>query len=189
MTQDKNLEFLSSCRNDDLRTLCDILTHNSKGELRISEELTNSNAYLLCYPMRMNMMAREIGEELRKFGSNTIKTFYNNDADSYEKILKRVCKKLKVKTNEGDTVTAMEKRMLFTVCEQAMARMGEDELRDLADAAGIPHKHIKNQMVGYAIMGAARLNRQVLMRIVQHVLQKRHSGWLGVACRWPALRV
>jgi len=30
MKQDKDLIFLASCQNDDLRTLCDILTYNNK---------------------------------------------------------------------------------------------------------------------------------------------------------------
>ena len=40
MKQDKDLVFLASCQNDDLRTLCDILTYNNKGEIRLSEQLT-----------------------------------------------------------------------------------------------------------------------------------------------------
>ena len=52
MKQDKDLAFLSSCKNEDLRTLCDILTYNSKGELRLSEQLTNTDAYINYYPER-----------------------------------------------------------------------------------------------------------------------------------------
>ena len=74
MKQDKDLAFLATCENEDLRTLCDILTYNSKGELRLSEQLTNSDAYINYYPERMSLMANELGEELRKFGINTVKT-------------------------------------------------------------------------------------------------------------------
>ena len=63
MKQDKDLMFLAACSNDDLRTLCDILTYNQKGEVRLSEQLTNSDAYINCYPERMNLMTTEIGEE------------------------------------------------------------------------------------------------------------------------------
>ena len=74
MKQDKDLMFLASCQNDDLRALCDILTYNNKGEIRLSEQLTDSDAYLNCYPDRMNLMTAELAEELRKFGSNTVRT-------------------------------------------------------------------------------------------------------------------
>ena len=50
MKQDKDLVFLASCQNDDLRTLCDILTYNNKGEIRLSEQLTDTDAYLNYYP-------------------------------------------------------------------------------------------------------------------------------------------
>ena len=85
MNQDKDLTFLVTCNNEDLRTLCDILTYNEKGEVRMSEQLTNSDAYIKCYPEQMKLMAKEIGEELRKYGSNTVKTFCRKgEADSYE---------------------------------------------------------------------------------------------------------
>lgn len=74
MNQDKDLTFLATCCNEDLRTLCDILTYNEKGEVRISEQLTNSDAYIKHYPEQMKLMAKEIGEELRKYGSNTVIT-------------------------------------------------------------------------------------------------------------------
>ena len=44
MKQDKDLMFLASCQNDDLRTLCDILTYNNKGEIRLSEQLTETDS-------------------------------------------------------------------------------------------------------------------------------------------------
>ena len=61
MKQDKDLMFLASCQNDDLRALCDILTYNNKGEIRMSEQLTDTDAYLNCYPDKMNLMAAEQG--------------------------------------------------------------------------------------------------------------------------------
>lgn len=42
MKVDKDLMFLETCPNEDLRMLCDILTYNDKGEVRFSEELTNA---------------------------------------------------------------------------------------------------------------------------------------------------
>jgi len=103
MKQDKDLAFLATCKNEDLRTLCDILTYNKKGELRLSEQLTNSDAYIHCYPERMNMMTKEISEEIRKYGSNTVKTLYRRgEADNYDTILRRVCKRMSVVVGYDD---------------------------------------------------------------------------------------
>ena len=70
MKQDKDLMFLATCQNEDLRTLCDFLIYNKKGELRMSEQLSNSDAFLRHYPERMYLMTTELSEELRKYGSN-----------------------------------------------------------------------------------------------------------------------
>lgn len=53
MMIDSNLTFLQYCTNEDLRSLCDILTHNHKGEVRLSEQLTYSDCYKRCYPDNM----------------------------------------------------------------------------------------------------------------------------------------
>ena len=49
MKEDRDLSFLAYCKNEDLKTLVDMLTHDTNGEVRISEQLTNTDAYLFCY--------------------------------------------------------------------------------------------------------------------------------------------
>lgn len=73
MKEDRDLLFLQQAKNEDLKTLVDILTHDTDGEVRIAEQLTNTNSYLYCYPHRLNMMWKEIAGELQRFGGNTIK--------------------------------------------------------------------------------------------------------------------
>ena len=139
MKQDKDLVFLASCQNDDLRTLCDILTYNNKGEIRLSEQLTDTDAYLNCYPDKMNLMAAELAEELRKFGSNTVRTFCRKgEADSYETIVRRVCKRMGVKVNDCDNILTMERELLTTICEQTTSKLSDEELRKLADTTQEP---------------------------------------------------
>ena len=180
MKQDKDLAFLATCENEDLRTLCDILTHNNKGDLRLSEQLTNSDAYINNYPEQMNMMANEIGEEFRKFGSNTVKTLYRHgEADSYDTILRRVCKRMKVKVDYGETVQEMEYQLLTNVCEEAASHLSDEELRDIADEAGIPHKNLKHQMLVYSIMMAIRHNSILFARLVNYVVIRVANMLLG----------
>ena len=59
MKEDRDLSFLAYCKNEDLKTLVDMLTHDTNGEVRISEQLTNTDAYLYCYPYRLSMMWQE----------------------------------------------------------------------------------------------------------------------------------
>lgn len=182
MKQDKDLMFLASCQNDDLRTLCDILTYNNKGEIRLSEQLTDTDAYLNYYPDRMNMMAKELSEELRKFGSNTVKTFCRKgEADSYETIVRRVCKRMGIKVNDSDTTRIMEIELLTTICEQTTSRLSDEELRNLADKAGIPHKNLNHQMLVTAILFAIRRNAYLLTEMIYFVTSRIASMLLG---RW-----
>jgi uncharacterized protein YaaW (UPF0174 family) len=182
MKQDKDLMFLASCQNDDLRTLCDILTYNNKGEIRLSEQLTDSDAYLNCYPDKMNLMASEIAEELRKFGSNTVKTFCRQgEADSYETIVRRVCKRMHVKVNDSDNTQTMEHELLASICEQAATKMTDEELRKVADKAGIPHKSLNHQMLVSAILFAIRRNTYLLTEMIYYITFRIANLLLG---RW-----
>ena len=182
MKQDKDLMFLASCQNDDLRALCDILTYNNKGEIRLSEQLTDSDAYLNCYPDRMNLMAAELAEELRKFGSNTVRTICRKgEADSYETIVRRVCKRMGVKVNVSDNTLAMERELLTTICEQTTSKMSDEELRKLADKAGIPHKSLNHQMLVSAVLFAIRRNTYLLTEMIYFVTSRIANMLLG---RW-----
>jgi len=182
MKQDKDLAFLASCQNDDLRTLCDILTYNNKGEIRLSEQLTDTDAYLNCYPDKMNLMTAEIEEELRKFGSNTVRTFCRKgEADSYETIVRRVCKRMGVKVNDCDNTLTMERELLTTICEQTTSKLSDEELRKLADKAEIPHKSLNHQMLVSAILFAIRRNTYLLTEMIYYVTYRIANMLLG---RW-----
>ena len=180
MKQDKDLVFLATCKNEDLRTLCDFLIYNKKGELRLSEQLSNSDAFLRHYPERMNLMATELSEELRKFGSNTIKTLYRHgEADSYETIVRRVCRKMDVEVSDGDSVPMMERQLMTEVCEQFTSQLSDDELHQIADEAGIVHKNLKRQALVYALMTAVRRNAMLLTRMVYYVITSLAEILLG----------
>ena len=43
MKEDRDLSFLAYCKNEDLKTLVDMLTHDTNGEVRISEQLTSTD--------------------------------------------------------------------------------------------------------------------------------------------------
>lgn len=182
MNQDKDLAFLATCKNEDLRTLCDILTYNKNGELRMSEQLTNSDVYINCYPDRMNLLSRQIGEELRKFGSNTVKTFCRQgEADSYETIVRRVCRRMKVNVGSSNDTQTMERELLTTICEQSASKMSDEELRNIADNAGIPHKSLNKQMLTYVVMMAIRRNTFLMAEMLYYVTSSIAEMLLG---RW-----
>ena len=182
MKQDKDLIFLASCQNDDLQALCDILTCKSNGDLRETEQLVGTDAYISYYPDNMQMMAKELGEELRKFGSNTIKTFIRRgEADSYETIVRRVCKRMNVNVDSADDTQTMERELLMSVCKEVTGKLSYEELSSLADEIGIPRKNINRQMLASAIMIALRSSTRYFSRAVYYISSRMANILLG---RW-----
>ena len=168
---DKDLRFLSSCKNDDLRTLCDILTHDRLGNVRITEQLTSTDEYNRSYPEDMLFLVPQISEELLKFGSNTITTFWNGKPDTYATILRRICKQMDVKTKEHDDVKTMERNLLTELCQDVLNRMSERELRLLANENGIPDKRLTRQALTATLLMAIHTSRPILTRIVARIIQ------------------
>ena len=119
-TTDKDLQFLSSCESEDLRVLCDILTHDHLGNIRITEQLTSTDEYNRNYPEDMLFLVPQISNELLKYGSNTLTTFWNKEPDSYATVLRRVCKQMDVRVSDHDTVTKMEHNLLTTLCRDTL---------------------------------------------------------------------
>lgn len=170
-TTDKDLRFLSSCENEDLRVLCDILTHDRLGNIRITEQLTSTDEYNRNYPEDMLFLVPQISNELLKYGSNTLATFWHNEPDSYETVLRRVCKQMDVRTMEQDSVAKMEHNLLTTLCQDTLNKMSERELRLLANENGIPDKTLTRQALTAALLMAIRTSRAVLTRIAARVIQ------------------
>ena len=170
-TTDKDLRFLSSCENEDLRVLCDILTHDRLGNIRITEQLTSTDEYNRNYPEDMLFLVPQISNELLKYGSNTLATFWHNEPDSYETVLRRVCKQMDVRTMEKDSVAKMEHNLLTTLCQDTLNKMSERELRLLANENGIPDKTLTRQALTAALLMAIRTSRAVLTRIAARIIQ------------------
>lgn len=171
MTTDKDLRFLSSCENEDLRVLCDILTHDRLGNIRVTEQLTATDEYNRNYPEDMLFLVPQISNELLKYGSNTLATFWHNEPDSYQTVLRRVCKQMDVRTMEQDSVAKMEHNLLTTLCQDTLNKMSERELRLLANENGIPDKTLTRQALTAALLMAVRTSRVVLTRIAARIIQ------------------
>ena len=133
MKEDRDLIFLANCKNEELKTLVDILTHDNNGDVRYSEELTSTYAYSHCYPNRLNNMWKEIAGELQKFGGNTIANVCRGEGVAYKTILKDVCKRLKVCYSDNDSTENIEKSLLEKLTKEAIEKMSEKELRKLAE--------------------------------------------------------
>lgn len=157
MIVDQNLYFLQYCSNDELKTLCDTLTYDNKGEVRLSEQLTDNDIYLRSYPDKMKEMWQEIAAELQRFGGNTFANIFRGGVGaSYESILRDVCKKMKVRIPSCSTVEEIEIALLTKYCEETLGSMDIDLLRELSVEIGVRPQSYNKQVVAAAILLALR---------------------------------
>ena len=170
MTTDQDLLFLASRPNDELQVLCDLLTHDRNGELRLTEQLTGTDAYNRCYPSDMMFLVPDIAYELRKFGTNTLKTLFKGEPDSYATIVRRVCKQMHIDVVDDADVQSMEYALLTTFCEEVIGKLSERELRLLANEYGIPTKNLSRQAMAAALMMALKSSKHIFARFVSYIM-------------------
>jgi uncharacterized protein YaaW (UPF0174 family) len=170
---DYDLDFMRRCSNDDLRKLCDILTFNNSGTYRIGERLTKTDAYIENYPENMREVIPEMCLQLQEYGTNSIVTLvHGGRPDAYEDIVRRVCKKMKVDVGDASDTIDMERLLLQQVCETAIGKMSDEELRELAEEAGIKAKKPTKQLIAAAILAAIKKKPQIFCRVAIYITSR-----------------
>ena len=169
---DKDLQFLSGCPNDELKKLCDIITFDQWGNYRLTEQLSNTDSYLSCYPDQMARMVGPLSNELLRYGSNSIICYFRGETDSYADILWRVCKSMKADTTKNADVNSQEYALLFKLCHDAISRMSVEELHELAEIAGIAEKSVNKQLTTAAILLIIRRNPRIFARVITFIARR-----------------
>ena len=135
MTQDKDLQFLQFCKNDDLITLCNILTKDNFGNYRFNEQLTSTNSY----PQNMNNMWVDLANELQRYGGNTLVNVFmrNGRGPAYAEIVKNVCHKLKVSVPQYAYIAHMGAIIMENIIDNTLSKMPKKEIRNLCNQLNI----------------------------------------------------
>lgn len=171
MKEDRDLLFLQQAKNEDLKVLVDILTHDTDGEVRISERLTNTDAYLYCYPNCLNRMWKEIAGELQRFGGNTLMNLYRGKGVAYRKIVEDVCRKMNVFFYDWEDTSTLEKRLLEKICHEVVAQMSENELRNLVGQLNFKSKNPQKYMFVLALQAAIKKGGVLFTRLALYITQ------------------
>lgn len=153
---DEDLKFLASCHNDDLKVLTDYLTTDKDGKERISESLTNTEAYKICYPDRLDEMWNVIAHELQLFGGNTLVNMFRGHGVPYREILIDVCKKMKVNFNKNARIEFIEDSLLRKCLEDSIENMNEEELQQLVQTMNIKTANYSKEVMVAALQIAVR---------------------------------
>lgn len=187
MRYDKDLQFLAECRNEDLKTLADYLMHDAKGEIRMAEQLTDTDAYLCNYPDNMRNMWREVANELQRYGGNTIVNCCRGCGVPYREIVRDVCGKMWVDYSEHESIEAVEERLLRKMFADVVGRMDTRELRELAEALEIPVKDLRKQCTLAAVQLLKRKGGEVFAsKIALFTVNMVSSMMLGRGLRFAS---
>lgn len=173
MRVDFDLQFLQFCENEDLRTLCDILMYDNNGNIRMSEDISNSDEYLTSYPDNMVGMWKNLASELQKFGGNTIlNIFRNGHGPSYENVVYDVCKRMGVRDiDKYDTAEQMEQKLLVAISKKAIGQMNESEIRTIIDECHVEGYDYTRAGLISAIMALQIVNRRLFIIVINSVMR------------------
>lgn len=169
MKKDKDLKFLASCSNHDLKRLVDIMTHDKDGKVRYAEQLTNSDAYIYCYPNHLQMMWKDIANELQRFGGNTLMNVCRGGGVRYREILNDICRKMNVYYTGHESTAHLEEKLLQKMCLTAVNDMSEEELRAMADELQMSTKNPKRYAMVAAMQLAIRRGGALFTRIATYI--------------------
>ncbi len=134
---DEDLEFLKNINSLDLYDLERILKYDENYNRRLTERLTY-NEWNDFEHAEWELVA----EELQKFGGNTIANIVRRKGVPYREILCDVCDKLKVNYNKKSDTTRIEQELLSKILTDALDKMSEYELKELAEELKADNIHI-----------------------------------------------
>ena len=179
---DEDLEFLQYCNNDSLDVLVETLIKDKDGKNRVTEELTNKDSYKQNNPNH-SMYWEDIGEEIQRFGGNSIVNVFRGGGVQYKEILCDVCDKMKVNYNKKSEVKIIEQNLLMKILEDAMAEMSEDELKEISKELDLKTTNFTSQAVMTALQIAIKQSGFLAYKIAVIVANAIAKALLGHGLR------
>lgn len=150
------ISVLERADNQDLKTLCDIITLGKNGTPRISDSLTKTSVYKHSYPHNMEALIPGMVRELSLYGGNSVVNFFKGDGADYSKILRKVAKRLKVSFRETQSDEVIEGYMLQKLFDDMSENLSDEELRCMAREFGVEPLRYSRQALVAALQMAIR---------------------------------
>lgn len=173
---DKDLQFIQNADNEDLHVLIDYLTKDKDGEVRVTEELTQTQIYKNSYPEHLNAMSEQIADELCRFGGNTIANIFRGGGVSYKELLCDVCDKMKVNYNKSATIEMIESNLLMKVMTDSLEKMSPEELKQLVQELNLKTTDFTKQAIVVAMQMGVKFSGFMVYRMAVIV-----ANWVAKA--------
>jgi len=131
MIEDKDLDFLAKCNDNDLNNLVDILVYDKDGKKRVSETLSTTEVYKKHCPKHTEY-CEEIKSELQCYGGNTMANLLRGGKGvPYREILEDVSSTYKIKVNKNINTETLEDLLLLSIIEHSLDKMNEEQRKEL----------------------------------------------------------
>lgn len=147
---------LERAENEDLKTLCDIITLGKSGTPRISDSLTKISVYKHNYPRNMSVLIPGMVRELGLYGSNSVVNFFKGEGADYSTILRKVAKRLKVNFRNTQSDEIIEGYMLQKLFDDVSENLSDEELRSMAREFGVKPLRYSRQALVVALQMSIR---------------------------------
>jgi len=136
---DKDLEFLNHLNNEDMKDLYDIVVYGKKEDVEKDNKRINENISRLLVSNDYKRISRDIVEEFKKYGSNSVATMLwrGGKGVEYKEILLDVCANFGVKPAKYRTVEEIEQELIERVVEESIKKMSPEEIRELIANADV----------------------------------------------------
>ena len=142
------ISVLERADNEDLKTLCDIITLGKNRTPRISDSLTRASVYKHNYPHNMPALIPGMVRELSLYGGNSVVNFFKGEGSDYSAILRKVAKRLKVSFRETQSDEVIEGYILQKLFDDMSENLSDDELRSMAREFGVkPLRYSRQALV------------------------------------------
>lgn len=129
--EDKDLEFLAECSNEDLKVLADLLVYDKDDAPRYSETLSKTRSYREGYPDKLEAAWKDIAHEFQLYGGDSVVNFVRGNGIPYRNILMDVCDKKKVNYNKKSATEKIEKCFIQKIFEDVINEMDDEQLKEV----------------------------------------------------------
>ena len=162
--EDKDLDFLYQCSNDQLKLLADFMLYDTDGKLRWTEEISSTQAFKLYYPNEMVKLVPTLIDELQKFGGNFFFNMFRGHGVPYREILIKVCDQLDVSYNKDASTELIEQYLLQKFLIMSVDKMTEEDVHHLSEKLS---KEALAKQIGLLKAGTPLFIRLTTMLVTQ----------------------
>jgi uncharacterized protein YaaW (UPF0174 family) len=163
--RDPDLEFLKKCTSEDLSILVGVLTEDTDGETRWTEELTGNERYKANFPNH-RVYWDLVAAELQCFGASSVATIFRGGKGiMYREVLSDVCDKLKVNGDSQSSVETIELNLLMKILADSMEKMTPEQLKEIVGTLDLKTTSYTKQAVVAALQAGVAMSGFVAYQI------------------------